>query len=45
MSGLEFRAAAPAGTELLPYDTGHDMRLPEIVVDRRAFLARTVGVA
>jgi dienelactone hydrolase len=45
MSGLEFRAAAPAGTELLPYDTGHDMRLPEIVADRRAFLARTVGLA
>ncbi len=45
MSGLEFRAAAPAGSELLPYDTGHDMRLPEIVADRRAFLARTVGLA
>lgn len=45
MSGLEFRAAAPVGTDLLPYDTGHDMRLPEIVADRRAFLARTVGLA
>lgn len=45
MSGLEFRAAAPARSELLPYDTGHDMRLPEIVADRRAFLARTVGLA
>ena len=38
MSGLEFRASAPAGTELLPYDSGHDMRLPEIAADRRAFL-------
>jgi pimeloyl-ACP methyl ester carboxylesterase len=45
MSGLEFRATAPAGSELLPYDTGHDMRLPEIAADRRAFLTRTVGIA
>jgi len=44
MSGLEFRAAAPAGTELLPYDTGHDMRSPEIAADRRAFLVRTLGL-
>jgi dienelactone hydrolase len=45
MSGLEFRASARAGSELLPYDSGHDMRLPEIVADRRAFLARTVDLA
>jgi hypothetical protein len=45
MSGLEFRASAPAGTELLPYDTGHDMRLPEIAADRRAFLVRTLGLS
>ena len=44
MSGLEFRASAAAGTELLPYDTGHDMRLPEIAADRRAFLVRTLGL-
>lgn len=44
MSGLEFRASAPAGTELLPYDTGHDMRSPEIAADRRAFLVRTLGL-
>jgi dienelactone hydrolase len=44
MSGLEFRAAAPAGSELLPYDSGHDMRLPEIAADRRTFLTRTLGL-
>jgi len=44
MSGLEFKASAPAGTELLPYDSGHDMRLPEIAADRRAFLTRTLGL-
>ena len=44
MSGLEFKASSPAGTELLPYDSGHDMRLPEIAADRRAFLARTLGL-
>ena len=44
MSGLEFHAAAPNGSELLSYDTGHDMRLPEIRADRRAFLVRTLGL-
>ncbi len=45
MSGLEFRGAAPEGTELKPYDAEHDMRLPEIRADRRAFLARHLGFA
>ena len=45
MSGLEFRGSAPEGSELLAYDTGHDMRLPEIVADRRAFLARTLALS
>ena len=43
MSGLEFRGAAPDDSQLLAYDTGHDMRLPEIAADRRTFLARTLG--
>jgi hypothetical protein len=30
MSGLDFHGAAPDGSELAAYDTGHDMRLPEI---------------
>jgi len=45
MSGLEFRGAAPEGTELKAYDAEHDMRLPEIRADRRAFLARHLGLA
>ena len=45
MNGLEFHAAAPAGSELRSYDSGHDMRLPEIRADRRAFLVRTLGLA
>ena len=45
MSGLEFRGAAPEGTVLNPYDAEHDMRLPEIRADRRAFLARHLGFA
>jgi len=45
MSGLEFHGAAPAGSELLSYDAGHDMRLPEIRADRRAFLVRVLGLA
>lgn len=45
MSGLEFHGAGPAGSELLTYETGHDMRLPEIRADRRAFLARVLGLA
>lgn len=45
MSGLEFHAAAPEGSELAAYETGHDMRLPEIRADRRAFLARVLELA
>jgi pimeloyl-ACP methyl ester carboxylesterase len=45
MSGLEFHGAAPDGSELAAYETGHDMRLPEIRADRRAFLARLLGLA
>ncbi len=43
MSALEFHRAAPAGTERLIYETGHDMRLDQIRSDRRAFLARALG--
>ncbi|MEX1169045.1 MAG: dienelactone hydrolase family protein [Chloroflexota bacterium] len=43
MTGLELHRAAPPGSELSWYDTGHDMRLAEIRADRRAFLARTLG--
>jgi len=42
MSGREFARAAPDGAELRMYDTGHDMRLPEIRNDRLAFLTRTL---
>jgi pimeloyl-ACP methyl ester carboxylesterase len=45
MTALELHRAGPAGAELLWYDTGHDMRLPEIRADRDAFLARTLGFA
>jgi poly(3-hydroxybutyrate) depolymerase len=44
MSGLEFQGAAPPGSELLAYDTGHDMRLAQIRADRRDFLVRTLGL-
>jgi len=44
MTGLEFHGAAPKGSELLAYDTGHDMRLAEVRADRRAFLVRTLGL-
>ena len=44
MSARELQRAAPEGTELLVYDTGHDMRLAEIRTDRRGFLARTLGI-
>jgi hypothetical protein len=44
MSGLEFHGAAPPGSELLAYETGHDMRLPEIRADRRAFLTRVLDM-
>jgi dienelactone hydrolase len=44
MSAREFARAAPDGTELRTYDTGHDMRLDEIRADRRAFLAQALGI-
>lgn len=44
MSGLEFRRAAPEGTDLLAYDADHGMRLPEIRADRTAFLRRVLGL-
>jgi hypothetical protein len=44
MSVREFARAAPEGSAFEMYDTGHDMRLAAIRVDRRAFLARTLGV-
>ncbi len=44
MSGLEFHGSAPDDSELLTYDAGHDMRLPEIRADRAAFLARVLGL-
>jgi dienelactone hydrolase len=43
MTGHELHRAAPAGSELRWYDTGHDMRLPRIRADRRAFLAGVLG--
>ena len=43
MTGLEFRGAASADAELQAYDAAHDMGLPEIRADRRAFLARHLG--
>lgn len=42
MTGREFHRAAPDGAELLTYDTGHDMRLPEIRADRIDFLTRVL---
>ena len=44
MSARELQRAGPEGTELLTYETAHDMRLPAIRADRRAFLARTLGI-
>lgn len=44
MTGLEFRAAAPEGAELLAYDDEHGMRDPAIRADRLAFLHRTLGL-
>ena len=43
MSARELQRAAPEGTDLRFYDTGHDMRLEAVRVDRRAFLARHLG--
>jgi dienelactone hydrolase len=45
MSARELQRAAPEGTELFTYDAEHDMRLPEIRADRRAFLVRTLGLS
>jgi pimeloyl-ACP methyl ester carboxylesterase len=45
MTALELHRAAPDGSELRWYDTGHDMRLPEIRADRRVFLERNLDVA
>ena len=44
MSARELQRAAPDGTDLRFYDTGHDMRLDAIRADRRAFLARHLGL-
>lgn len=43
MSGREFHGAAPPDSQRQEYDTGHDMRLPEIRRDRVAFLANSLG--
>jgi hypothetical protein len=45
MTGLEFRAGAPEGAELLPYDDEHGMRDPQVRADRIAFLRRTLALA
>jgi dienelactone hydrolase len=42
MTGLEFRAAAPDGARLLPYDDDHGMRDPQVRADRQAFLVETL---
>ena len=44
MTGLEFRAAAPDGAELLPYDDDHAMRDPQVRADRRAFLLHALDL-
>ena len=44
MSGRELQRAAPEGTELLVYDTGHDMRLAQIRTDRRRFLGTALRI-
>ena len=44
MTGLEFRAAAPDGAELLPYDDEHAMRDPQVRAERRAFLLRALDL-
>lgn len=43
MSARELQRAAPDGTDLRFYDSGHDMRLDAIQADRHAFLARYLG--
>lgn len=44
MAARELQRAGPEGTELRLYDTGHDMRLPSIRADRRAFLSKALGL-
>ena len=44
MSALELKSVAPEGTDLELYESGHDMRSPDIRSDRRAFLSRTLGL-
>lgn len=44
MSGLEFRRAAPEGSDLKAYDADHAMRAPEIREDRSAFLHRVLDL-
>jgi pimeloyl-ACP methyl ester carboxylesterase len=44
MSAREMQRSAPEGAELRTYDAGHDMRLPSIRADRRAFLAKALGI-
>jgi dienelactone hydrolase len=43
MQAHELRREAPDGSQFESYDAEHDMRLPEIAADRRAFLASTLG--
>ena len=45
MTGLEFRAAAPDGAALIPYDDEHPMRDPQIRIDRLAFLLEALDLA
>jgi dienelactone hydrolase len=42
MTAREFARAAPDGSAFELYDTGHDMRLPEIRASRMAFLGRAL---
>ena len=44
MSAFGFRAAAGETAELKRYDAEHDMRVPEAVADRDAFLTRVLGL-
>ena len=44
MTGLELKAAAPEGTELVAYDAEHDMAADDIRTDRTAFLEAALGV-
>lgn len=44
MTGLELFEAAPEPKELKTYQTGHEMDLPEIGLDRMAFIERGLGL-